>query len=318
MLAHIFCIKTKIKNPTEGYLYVGNFVYPYIVIKAPNLGEAEAFLNKYSYSTSELIYIDSFEIDDKRNNKNLYNEAILKYFINNITINLIILNETIENAWKETEKYPTLLKYSEKLSGEENVDLELSEQAQMHSAMSKLFYDLEAVESSLNDIDYKISRLNTLIRNNDNFRHYLVHLEQLKTKLEFLRNEFNKVDNKVFTLIRVKKREIEILTSMLTQRKLSDIRNINNNQYKMLIQSAEESAKGEVLEIALVWLTLLIVYSIFSDIIDSYFVLHGFNLILSKIFISVLLFCLTLMLVKVGDIFVKMERSKLKEEKRFV
>src|SRR5574341_2291739 len=197
MESYIFCIKTKIKSLKDVHLYVDNFVYPYIVIKAVNLTQALTFLEEYT--SEELIYIDSFEVNSE-NNSNRYREAILEYLINSMTINFTILDKIIQESWKEIEKNPKLLKYNKELSGGENVDMELIEHGKMQANMSKLFYGLESVESSLNDANYNISRLNILIKDNNYSKSYLNGLKKLRVEYNRLKNEFNKVDNKVSIL----------------------------------------------------------------------------------------------------------------------
>lgn len=315
MNAYIFCIRTKLKTLSDVYLYVDDFVYPYIVIKASNLTEALNLIKEYT--PEELIYIDNFKIHSK-NNSNIYNKYIIKYIINVTCINLSLLDKIIQESWEVIENNPKLLKYNKELSRGENVDMELIEHGKMQATMSMLFYGLEDVESSMNDINYKLSRLNTLIKDSNYNISFSDRLKKLRVEHERLRNEFNKVDNKVSTLLRIKNWQIETLTSMLTQRKMTEIRDVNNHQYRILIESAEDSAKGDVLEIALIWLAIMQVYGIFSDKIDSFFTLKGFDLILTKIFVSIIFFVLTLFLVKIGHIFVKIKHVKFKDEKRLL
>lgn len=312
--AYIFCLKTKIKILNKNYQY-GNFVYPYIVINASKLNEAYGLLK--DYNQDEIIYINCTEVCSGNNNSNLYEKAIIYYLIYSITLNFIIYDQIIKETWNEIEKYPKLLEYSLDLSQGKKVDIELNEHAQMQAAMSKLFYGLESVEGSLNEINYKLNRLDVSIKKNH--PEFSNTLQNLKIEQERLYNEFNIIENKVSTLLNLKNWQIETLTSILTQNNMNTIRISNDDQYKILSQSAAESAKGEVLEIALIWLAIMQVYGIFSDIIDNFFILSfGFDLIFAKILVAIIFLWLTFLLLKLGRIFVKKEYSKMKEEKRLI
>lgn len=314
--AYIFCLKNKIKSENKNYHYIGNFVYHYVVINASKLTEAYILLN--DYNQDEKIYIGRIKIGFN-DNPNLYEEAIINYLFKSITLNFIIYDTIIKETWKEIDRNPILFKYVQEQSQGIDVHTELREHAQMQASISKLFYKLENVEGSLNEINYKLSRLNVLIKEDHFFEKYSTILQNLKIEQKRLYNEFNIIDNKVSTLSRIKNCQIETLTSMLTQDNMNAIRKSNDYQYKLHSQSAAESAKGDVVEITLIWLAIMQVYGIFSEIIDNYFVLKfGFDLIPAKIFIAIIFLWLTFLLLKVGRIFVKKEYSMMKEEKRLL
>lgn len=311
MQIYIFCSKNKIKDTAIDCLYFGNFVYPFILLDSSKIS---SFLNK---NMAEYNYINRIEILDSYDEieyGDLCKETILKYFINSINLNISILTKTITNYWDQVKKYPNLFKNIEENLEEQYIDVELIQHEKMISDVSKLFYDLETVERSLNEIDFTLNRLTTLTKSNNIYMDYLDDLDELNFEHQRIRNEFNKLENIISALINVKNWQIEAQTSRATQLKMNTIININAKQHEMMIKSAEASSKTEVLEVTIAWLALLQLYYIFSDSINSFFVSNGFNLILSQIFISIFIFWLTLLIVKAGNIFVKRERSKRKDE----